>query len=906
MNYILLAAPKSTITTDCQTNANPPRENLVLPCEVAAKVTDASSTTDVFQPLLAKGVAWFKSKDWTPFPFQLEAWEAYLTGKSGLVNAPTGSGKTYSLILPILLEYLGEVGAGQTPKPGLRALWITPIRALTREIQQAAQRACDDLGVPWTIGIRSGDTSSSDRAKQKRKPPEILITTPESLHLLIAAKDNRKFFQNVRCLVADEWHELVGTKRGVLLETGLSYLRALRGDDFRTWGISATIGNLEQAMDVLLGDFEIGSFGDSEFGSLGVWGAHLPNSETSHLPNSKTSHLPNSQTSHLPNSKTIIKATHAKQTDVLTVMPDRIETFPWAGHLGIKLLDKVIPIIHSSGSTLVFTNTRSQCEIWYQRILDADPDLSGAIAMHHGSISRELRDWVEDALHGGTLKAVICTSSLDLGVDFRPVETIVQIGSPKGVARFLQRAGRSGHRPGAKSVINFVPTHSLELLEASALRRCIEDGVVEDRMPYVRSFDVLVQYLVTRAVGGGFLADEVFAEVKKTYCYASITREEFDWCLNFIVQGGESLGAYDEYHKVVVDDDGIYKVESKRVAMMHRMSIGAIVSEQQMNVKWMSGGYVGTIEEYFVSSLNIGDTFWFGGRALKLVKIKGTDALVRKSRAKKGKIPSWRGGRMQLSSQLSHYLRKAFDDLKNENYHDAELAKLAPLRDIQAARSAIPGTDELLIEYFQDREGYHLLMYPGEGRGTHEGLASLFAFRIGQFTPITFTIALNDYGFELLSDQPIPIEEALGSGLTDTGNLLADLSAGLNATEMAGRRFRDIAAIAGLIFKGYPGKQKKEKHLQSSSKLFFDVFSDYEPDNLLLRQAYDEIMTFQLQESRIRLALERINAQTILFQRPKKATPFSFALIVDRLREKLTSEKLEDRIKRMRLALVKD
>ncbi|MFK8162558.1 MAG: helicase-related protein, partial [Lewinella sp.] len=518
---------------------------------------------------------------------------------------------------------------------------------------------------------------------------------------------------------------------------------------------------------------------------------------------------------------------------------------------------------------------------------------------------RKLRDWVENALHEGTLKAVVCTSSLDLGVDFRPVETIVQIGSPKGVARFLQRAGRSGHRPGAKSVIHFVPTHSLELLEASALRHCIEAGQVEARIPYLRSFDVLVQYLVTLAVSDGFRAKDILAEIRQTYCFNSVTEDEFAWCLDFITTGGNSLGAYDEYHKVVLEE-GVYKVTSKRIAMMHRMSIGAIVSGQVMILKYVRGGTIGTIDEYFVSSLKTGDTFWFAGRSLKLVKVKGTEALVRKSRAKKGKVPSWNGGRMQLSEQLSDAFREALDDLANERYHNPELAKLEPLRELQARRSAVPKKDELLIEYFTDGEGYHLLIYPGEGRGVHEGLASLIAYRISQFAPITFTIASNDYGFELLSDQPIPIEEALGSGLFDTGGLGADLEACLNATEMASRRFRDIASIAGLIFKGYPGKRKKEKHLQSSSKLFFDVFTQYEPDNLLLNQAYDEIMTFQLQERRLRVALDRISTQTIIFKAPAKATPLSFALIVDRLRERMSSEKLEDRIKRMRLRLVRD
>jgi ATP-dependent Lhr-like helicase len=813
--------------------------------------------------LIQLGEDWFTGRGWTAFPFQRQTWEAYLNGRSGLVNAPTGSGKTYSLIIPILLEGLREDGtcAPAQRKSGLRAIWITPIRALTREIQSAAERAIEDLGLNWRVGIRSGDTSTSERTKQRSKPPEILITTPESLHLLLASKGYEKFFGNLRVLVADEWHELLGTKRGVLIELALSRLRPLREGKLRTWGISATIGNMGEALDVL-----------------------VPGGE----------------------ERIIVRARTAKQTEMVTVMPDRIETFPWAGHLGIKLLEKVVPIIHQSGSTLVFTNTRSQCEIWYQRLLDFDPDLSGAIAMHHGSISRQLRDWVEDALHQGTLKAVICTSSLDLGVDFRPVETIVQIGSPKGVARFLQRAGRSGHRPGAKSLIHFVPTHSLELLEASALRRCIENEVIESRIPYIRSFDVLVQYLVTLAVSGGFRREEVFEEVRQTFCFASITEEEFAWCLDFITTGGNSLGAYDEYHKVTRGEDGVYRVESKRVAMMHRLSIGAIVSETTLMVKYMSGGYIGSIEEYFISSLKVGDTFWFAGRSLKFMKVKGTEALVKKSKSKKGKIPSWRGGRMQLSSQLSQFLRQALEELKLEDYHDAELKKLAPLRDIQAKRSAVPGADELLIEYFQDREGYHLLMYPCEGRGIHEGLSSLIAYRIGQFAPLTFTIAMNDYGFELLSDQPIPIEEALGSDLFNVSELTNDLNAGINATEMAKRRFRDIAAIAGLIFKGYPGKQKKEKHLQSGSQLFFDVFSDYEPNNLLLQQAYDEIMTFQLQEARLRSALDRINSQTLLFQQPPKATPFSFALIVDRLRERISSESLEDRIKRMRLALVRD
>ena len=388
-------------------------------------------TTD---EVLALGEAWFAKKGWTPFPFQRKTWAAYLGGTHGLVNAPTGSGKTYSLIIPILLDFIrNHPQQRDKQNNGLQAIWITPIRALTREIQSAAQRAVEDLGLRWQVAIRSGDTPQSERARQKRKPPELLITTPESLHLLLATKGYPKLFANLQCIVVDEWHELLGSKRGVQTELALSRLKGML-PGLRTWGISATIGNMDEALEVLLG-------------------------ETLH--NGRYE---------------VIRADIAKEIEVTSVLPDEIERFPWAGHLGTSLLAKVVPIIEQSKSTLIFTNTRAQCEIWYQGLLEVAPDLAGIIAMHHGSIARDLRDWVEDALHAGTLKAVVCTSSLDLGVDFRPVETIVQIGSPKGVARFMQRAGRSGHQPGALSRIYFVPTHSLELMEAAALRMAIVKG----------------------------------------------------------------------------------------------------------------------------------------------------------------------------------------------------------------------------------------------------------------------------------------------------------------------------------------------------------------------------------------------------------------------------------------------
>jgi ATP-dependent helicase Lhr and Lhr-like helicase len=803
---------------------------------------------------MEQGKKWFNAQNWHPFDFQLETWQAYADGFSGLVNAPTGSGKTYSLLIPILQESHSD----PNPKSmGPRAIWITPIRALGREIEFSANRAIKGMGMRWRVGIRSGDTSTKERARQKDSPPEFLITTPESLHLLLSQKGNAALLKNLRTIVVDEWHELMGSKRGVLMELALSRLKTL-APQLKIWGISATIGNMEQSLQVLLGNYY-----DQKRAKL-------------------------------------IKAKIEKKLEIISIFPDELERMPWSGHLGIQLLDKVIPIISQSKSTLIFTNTRSFAEIWYRKLLDKAPELSGNMAMHHGSISAATRTWVEEQLHEGKLKAVVCTSSLDLGVDFRPVETIIQVGSPKGVARFLQRAGRSGHQPGATSRIYFLPTNSLELTEAAALREAIDRSIVEDRLPYIRSFDVLVQYLVTLAVGDGFRPQEILEEVRSTVSYSSITEEEWIWCLNFITSGGQALTAYDEYRKVIVEE-GLYKVESRQIALKHKLSIGTIVGDTLMHVKYVSGKYLGTIEEYFISSLHVGDVFWFAGQCLELIRIKEMEAHVRKSKRKSGKVPSWQGGRMPLSSQLSEMIRLKIDEAARQKESDSEMRFLRPLMELQKSRSHLPTRNEFLIEYFQTTEGYHLLMYPFEGRNVHEGLGALVAYRIAKIIPITFSIAMNDYGFELLSDQPIPIEEAVETNVLGSENLAVDVLASINSTEMARRKFRDIAAIAGLVFKGMPGKKIKEKHLQSSSQLFFNVFHEYESDNLLLLQAFEEVMDFQLEEARLQTALARIGKQKIVITYPQKPTPFSFPIMVDRTREKLTSEKLEDRIKKMKI-----
>lgn len=808
------------------------------------------------------------SKSFKPFSFQEETWQYILDGESGLVNAPTGCGKTYSVFLGSLMQFINDhpKDYSRLRNNGLQLLWITPLRALAKDIGRAMEEAIESLGMQWKVAIRNGDTPVAERAKQKKNMPEVLIITPESLHLLLTQKGYPELFRSLRIIAVDEWHELMGSKRGVqtelainrIIHAGYSFRKQETPDQqqntIQVWGISATIGNLTEAKDVLL----------STLNQPGV----------------------------------IVKAHIHKPIEVHTIIPEEIERYPWAGHLGIKLAATLVPIIEQSKTSLIFINTRGMSETWYQTLLRIAPQLAGAIALHHGSIEQELRLWVEEALHTEKLKAVVCTASLDLGVDFRPVDTVIQVGSPKGVARFLQRAGRSGHRPGEVSKIYFLPTHSLELVEAAALKTAIAEEAIESKEPMLLCYDVLLQYLCTLAIGEGFRAEAIFSEIKSTWCYADLQENEWREILRHLTDGGNALQQYDEYHKVDVED-GVYRIRQKRIAMRHRMHIGTIVSDAMLKVKFMSGGYVGVIEEWFISRLEPGDVFTLAGRNLELVMIKDMTVLVRKSSAKKSIVPSWNGGRMSLTANLGHILRQTFAQALTP-LAGIELQSLQGLFELQLDLSHIPREDELLIEQIEDKDGFHLLVYPFEGRQVHEAMSAILAYRIGQIMPMSFSISMNDYGFELLSDQPIPVDDSNAAALLSNENLLADIQKSINNTEMAKRKFRDIAVIGGLIFQGFPGQHQKARHLQSSASLLFKVFEEYDPGNILLRQAYNEVLVQQMDEVRLRQALQRISHSRIVLTFPKKLTPLSFPIIVDGLnRNNLSSEKLEDRIKKM-------
>lgn len=795
---------------------------------------------------------WMAEKGQKPFDFQSKTWESYAKNYSGVVVAPTGFGKTFSVFLAVVIDYLNNPDAH---KKGLKLLWISPLRSLAKDLAKAMNKAVEEIGLDWTVEVRNGDTSQKDRRRQERLMPDVLLTTPETIHILFSQKDNSRFFKNLKCVAIDEWHELLGSKRGVLTELALTRLVSLT-KDLKIWGITATIGNLEEAQNVMI-PYE----------------------------GFKTK---------------MIVAKEKKLIEIISVLPDTIEVLPWAGHMGSSMVSKIIPIIYANQTTLIFTNTRNQSEMWYQFILNEAPDLAGQLAIHHGSIDFTLRNWIEDSISDGLLKAVVCTSSLDLGVDFKPVDCVIQIGSAKGIARFMQRAGRSGHSPYEVSKIYFIPTHSLELIEAAALKQAVKEKRIEAREPMVMTFDVMIQFMVTLAVGEGFDSRKLFEMIRRTHAFQFMTEDDWHWAIQFITQGGNTLSAYEEFHKVIKDEDGLYKVKSRRISMLHRMNIGAIVSDAMLKVKFFSGGYVGMVEEYFISKMKIGDHFILAGRVLEIVNIKDMTVFVKRSKSKSARAPSWLGGRLPLSSYLSQYLRIKLAESLEPKTSEKELKFLHPLISQQEKHSHIPRLDEFLVELIETKDGFHVFMYPFEGRLVHEVMAALIAFRLSQIKPLTFTIAMNDYGFELLSDQEIPINEGNVEKLLSKEHLMDDVIGSINASEMASRKFRDIAVISGLVVQSQPGNRKNNKSLQSSSGLIFRVLEDYEPQNLLLRQAYTEVFNQQLEEVRLKAAFERISNSKIIIKHAKSFTPLSFPIKVDSLRQSLTSEDLDSRIKRIK------
>ena len=796
--------------------------------------------------------AWCTSRGWEAFPFQEDVWRACAAGTSGLVHAPTGTGKT-------LAAWLGALARSRAADTaGLRVVWITPLRALAADTVAALEQPLDDLrkctwlSRRWRVGLRTGDTSAADRRRLKENWPEALVTTPESLSILLSLDDAHDIFASLDTVVVDEWHELLSTKRGVQTELALARLRALR-PDLATWGLSATLPNLDEAVSALVGP---GQAAAAE----------------------------------------IVQACVPRRLTIDTLIPTPMERFPWAGHMGLRLLPQVIAAIDAVTTTLVFTNTRSQAERWFEAIQSARPDWKKLVALHHGSVDRDLRTQAEQGLKQGRLKCVVATSSLDLGVDFGSVEQVLQVGSPNGIARLLQRAGRSGHAPGATGRLVCVPTHALELVECAAARTAAEAGQVEPRRPLLAPLDCLAQHIVTIACSGGFREADLLTEVRSTHAYAALDDASWRWALDFAARGGPALAAYPDYARII-ERFGRWYVASKAIARKHRMSIGTITADATVDVKWLRGGRLGTVEESFIARLNEGDRFLFAGKPLILFRFDGLNAWVKRARGSAAlQVPRWNGGRMPLSTLLSSAVLDLVRTADNSDAAiPAEARAVVPLFQTQARWSRLPDHETLLVEQWQGRDGHHTFIFPFAGRLVHEGLAALVAWRIASRRPTTLTFAATDWGFALSGREPLATDERTWRQLFSPANLLEDLLGCLNGTEMARRHFREIARVAGLV----SGAGRSSRQTQASAGLLYDVLLEHDGDNMLLAQARREVLEQQFEFQRLHEALDAIATKEIRILATPRISPLAFPIWAAFVQSRLTTQGWLERITAM-------
>lgn len=793
---------------------------------------------------------WFSQKGWKPKEFQINAWKAYLNKQHGLISVSTGFGKTYAGCMAAL----GELSLGKVESPGIYILYISPLRALTSDIIKSIKLPIEELGLPFTVEGRTGDTTSAQRAKQRKNPPSILVTTPESFNLLLISDEYRDALKKCRLVVVDEWHELMGNKRGVQIQLCLSQLRTL-APEHKVWGLSATLGNPKLAAEVLNGG-------------------------------------------HLENFSFITEKL-SKEMEMECLLPDEIDSFPWSGHLGLAMLEKTILNLDINQSCLIFLNTRNQAERWFSEIILRKPEWESIMALHHSSVAREERERIENEIKIGTLKVVVCTSSLDLGVDFPKVERVYQVGSPKGVSRFIQRAGRSGHTPEGVPKIFFVPTHALELFEYLAVELAVERGLKEDVIPPEMSFDVLSQHLMTVASFEGVDPEQVFQEVRSTFAFRSLTKVQFDQIMHFLIHGGSSLSAYPYYHRLK-EFKGRFLIHDKKMIQQHMMNIGTITSDPSIKIQYLRGGTLGSVEESFVGRLKKGDHFVFAGKTLEYVMMKDLTVMVRQAPHKSAVTAIWGGARLPLSSLLSSHLKEVFELIEKDELHHPLVNYLSPITQVQRVLSRLPGKTYLLIEETLTREGRHLFIFPFEGRLIHEALASLLSVRMSVESKVTFTFAVSEYGLEILAPHDYEFNVKDMKRYLSMENLTRDIQHSLNMTQLAKKQFRDIAQISGLIQQNQVQQRRTMKNLQMNSSLLFDVFAAYEPQQPLYHQAFDEVRFFQFQENRLARVLKKLEELPFEHYKTSRPSPLAFPLVIERIGSRVSSETIQERLKRMK------
>jgi ATP-dependent helicase Lhr and Lhr-like helicase len=824
--------------------------------------TSLRATPDTAEPLPEPFVRWFASRGWAPREHQLELLAKARAGRSVLLIAPTGAGKTLAGFLPSLVELatpppraLVSSGRGIRREGGLHTLYISPLKALAVDIARNLERPVAEMNLPIRIETRTGDTPSSKRQRQRRDPPQILLTTPEQLALVLASPDAPYLFGSLKRVVLDELHALVTSKRGDLLSLGLARLFAL-APDLASVGLSATVAEPDDLRRFLVPQSELG--------------ASLAD---------------------------LVVADGGAAPDVS--MLDTAERLPWAGHSARHALGEIYALIKQHKTTLVFVNTRSQAESIFQQLWGINDD-GLAIALHHGSLDVAQRRKVEAAMADGRLQAVVCTSSLDLGVDWGDVDLVINVGAPKGASRLLQRIGRANHRMDEPSKGVLIPANRFEVLECSAALGAIADHAQDTPAARVGALDVLAQHVLGSACGEPFFADELYAEVRSAAPYAGLARADFDAVLDFVATGGYALKAYERFAKIRQSQDGRWRISNPMIAQRYRMNVGTIVEADMLKVRLVrsrvskmiprGGRLLGEVEEYFIETLTPGDTFVFAGEILKYEALVEDEVYVSRAASEDPKVPSYEGGKFPLSTYLADRVRRIIAD--HQDWRPLPL-QVREWLEIQERRSLVPQPRQLLVETFPRGDRYYLLCYPFEGRLAHQTLGMLLTRRLERTRLRPLGFVANEYAVAVwgLGDMARSIArgELTLADLFDEDMLGDDLEAWLAESALMKRTFRACAIIAGLIERRFPGKEKSRREVTISTDLVYDVLRKHQADHILLRAARADAASGLLDIRRLGEMLSRIKGR-IVHKALDHVSPLAVPVMLEIGREQIQGE----------------
>ena len=788
---------------------------------------------------------WFAARGWSPRPHQLAVLQGIHEHPSVLLTAPTGGGKTLAGFLPTLVDLARQAPGLSRP---LHTLYLSPLKALAVDVRRNLETPVEEMGLPIRAESRTGDTPQSRRQRQRRYPPDILLTTPEQLALLLAYRDADRYFAGLRYVVVDELHAMAPNKRGDLLALGLARLRSL-APDVRFIGLSATVADID--------------------GLLGFVGA------------GREAALIDGGPGPVPEIRI-----HSSKVRV-----------PWSGHLTRHALPEVYEAIRRSKTALVFVNTRAQAEIIFHALWRMNDD-NLAIALHHGSLAPEQRRKVEAAMVRGELRAVVCTATLDLGIDWGAVDQVIQIGAPKGLSRLVQRIGRSNHRMNEPSRALLVPSNRFEVLECQAAAAAVRQGELDAEPRREGGLDVLAQHLLGMACAAPFDADAQYAETIRAAPYRALSRSDFDRVVDFVATGGYALRRYERYHRLTRDEDGRYKVANPMVARQYRLNVGTIVEAPMIHVKLRRGRILGQVEEWFIEQLEVGDTFAFAGEILQFEGLRETTATVTRAASAEPSVPSYYGGKFPLSTYLAARVRQLLSD--EERQRDLPPQVKEWLR-LQRWRSVLPGPDDLLVETFPRGGKHYLVCYPFEGRLAHQTLGMLMTRRMERagYRPMGFVAS--EYALavwslhEVIDPDPLFGEDMLGD----------DLEEWLAESNLMKRTFRNVAVIAGLIERRHPGQEKTGRQLTISSDLIYDVLRQYEPDHILLRATYADAATGLLDIQRLATMLARVQGR-ITHRVLDRVSPLAVPLMLEIGREPVHGEATDDLLEEATEALIEE